>query len=416
MKTFIKTILWVLLLSFSCQPEENVSPNTGYATFSLDERDRINGRDKETPTPAFVLLSVQSTNGDKREELKLSLVSFGAGYLSEKLELPIGNYQLTQFLVLDTSDRVIYATPYEGSELAKYVTDSLPVDFNVSNDGTQVIAQILPVLEDDKPELFGYVTFSFDIIPKRDKVKKVVFHDLFVDEGLTTLHFEYKNEKVETVNWEFYVPFAGITRSYVEQRFYSANGDLDSLAGDRFNGGPWNLSYEYKSGQLYKIESNRNNSVTNTATFLEYSGAKPILVENLYGIYGIYEGEGIRYPRYATFKFDTAGNLVSLKGTDIPGFPALVHEKTTKYSTELNPLRSLIQTPLPQALEHYDDLAFYFSTNLPSSVEANYPYVDPIHNRTILEYAKDDKGRITHIKALRPDDNSARYRLDITYY
>ena len=246
MKTFIKAILWVLLLSFSCQPEENVSPNTGYATFSLDERDRINGRDKETPTPASVLLSVQTINGDKREEIKLNLVSFGTGYLSEKLERPIGNYQLTQFVVLDASDRVIYATPYEGSELAKYVTDSLPVDFNVTSNGTQVIAQVLPVLEDDKPELFGYVTFSFDIIPGRYKVKKVVFHDLFVDDGLTTLHFEYKNEKVETVKWEFNFPSAGITRSYVEKRFYSANGDLDSLAGERFNGGPWNLSYEYK--------------------------------------------------------------------------------------------------------------------------------------------------------------------------
>jgi hypothetical protein len=414
MKTFIKTILWVLLLSFSCQPEENVSPKTGYATFSLDERDRINGRDKETPTPAFVLLSVQSTNGDKQEEIRLSLVSFGSGYLSENLQLPIGNYQLTKFVVLDSSDKVIYATPYQGSELAKYVTDSLPVGFNVNSDGTQVIAQVLPVLEDDKPELFGYVTFSFEIIPKRDKVKQVVFHDLFVDEGLTTMHFEYKNEKVETVKWEFDFPPAGITRSYVEERFYSANGDLDSLASSRFNDGTWNLSYEYKGGQLYKIESNRNDSVTTTVTFLEYSGAKPILIENLYGVYGIYEG--LTYPRYTTFNFDATGNLIAQKNTDIAGYPTVVQEKTTTYSTELNPLRNLIQTPLPQVLEHFDDLAFYYSTNLPSSVEANYPFVDPIHNRTILEYAKDDKGRITHIKALRPDDNSPRYTLDIIYY
>src|SRR5687767_9210361 len=101
MKTFIKTILLVLLLSFSCQPEENVSPDTGYATFSFDERNRTNGRHNETPTPAFVLLSVQGTNGDKREEIKLSLFSFGTDYLSEKLELSVGNYQVTQFVVLD---------------------------------------------------------------------------------------------------------------------------------------------------------------------------------------------------------------------------------------------------------------------------------------------------------------------------
>ncbi|HEY5919628.1 MAG TPA: hypothetical protein VIU13_19550 [Chryseolinea sp.] len=415
MKTFIKTIL-LALLHFSCQQEENVSPDTGYASFSFDERDRTNGRHNETPTPAFVLLSVQGTDGDKREEIKLSLFSFGTDYLSEKLELPVGNYQLTQFVVLDASNRVIYATPYEASDLAKYVTDSLPLDFNVTSNGSQVIAEVLPVLEEDKPELFGYVTFSFEIINKRDKVKKVVFHDLFTNEGITTLYFEYENEKVKIVKWEFDFPSAGITRSYVEERFYSTNGDLDSLASSRFNEGTWNLSYNYKDGQLHEIKSNRNDSINTTVTFLEYSGSKPILIENLFGIYGIYEGEGIRYPRYTAFEFDVAGNLVSQKHTDIPGFPTTVHEKRTIFSMELNPLRNLIQTPLPQALEHYDDLAFYFSTNLPSSVEANYPYVDPIHNRITLEYSKDDKGRITQIKALWPDDSSLRYTLDITYY
>jgi hypothetical protein len=406
----------LLIVSFSCQREEKILPTKGNATFSFDQKDRTNGRIQETTTPAFVLLEIIDGNGNKLEEKKLNLLPFGQSYLSENLELPIGSYQLTQFVVLDASGVAIYATPLEGSELAKYVNDPLPIKFTITNEGTQVTSQVLAIDPGDNPEVFGYASFGFEIISQIGKVKKIVFHDLFADEDdvtdVTTMYFQYRYGKVETIKWDFNCPSGGIRRSYSEERFYSADGNLDSLAGGRFNGGSWNFSYEYMNGLRYKTESNRNGTIS-TTTFW-YNDAKPILVENLYGIYGILEG--LAYPNSTAFKFDTNGNLIAQKNIDIPGFPDAVQEKTTTYNTELNPLRNLIETPLPQVIEYYDDLAFYFSTNLPSFVESNYPYVDPLHNRITFEYDKDNQGRVVRVKALRPDLHTLRYTLDITYY
>lgn len=244
----------------------------------------------------------------------------------------------------------------------------------------------------------------------RTIVKEVVFNDFFSNTK-TTMQFQYAQEKVQTIKWDFYE--SGFSHTYDEERFYSANGDLDSISGSRFNGGKWNLKYEYKNGLRDKIKSTRN-SITTTTTFTEYDDTMPVRAENLYNVYGAYEA--FAYANCTTFKFNAAGNLTSQQNTCIPGHIDVVEERTTIYGLELNPLRNLIETPLPQVFEFYDDLAFYFSAHLPVSVEANYPYVDPVHNRITFEYQKDINGRIIEVKALRPDNNSTRFTLSISYF
>lgn len=416
MKTSVMIALcssFLSLLSLSCHQEEKINPNTGIAAFSLHEKERINGRADGSTIPSFVLLNIQASNGIELKQIKLNLFSFGASFLSENLELPMGSYYLTEFVVYDASNKPIYVTPKTDSEMGKFVTDSLPIEFTINANGTNVTTQVVNVLAEDNPELFGYTNFSFTIMGPPGKVKKVVFHDLFIDDAVTTMDFEYKNEKVEIVRWTFDYPSVSIHEQYTERRFYSSNGELDSLAGGKFNGNSWNLSYTYAGGQLNEIRSFRGDSIV-TVSFLRYSSTKPTLIANLYGIYGIYEGA--KYPRYTTFEFDENGNLVTQKNTDIPGHPTVTEEKITTYTSELNPLRGLIETPVPQVIEHYDDMAFYYSTHLPSSVEANYPYLYPVNNRVTFEYSKDDDGRIIHIRALRPDRNTLRYTLDISYY
>jgi hypothetical protein len=162
--TSVLSILILQFLSFSCQPDESLPSTLGKATFSLSPQTRNNGRISGTATPAFVLLSVKDSEGKAQENIKLPLYSLGQSYLSENLELEIGAYQLSQFVVLDATNKIIYATPLEGSDLAKYVSDPLPMEFSVDTDGTQVIPQVLAVLEDDKPESFGLASFGFEIV------------------------------------------------------------------------------------------------------------------------------------------------------------------------------------------------------------------------------------------------------------
>jgi hypothetical protein len=413
MKKFITLAISVFALMFfssSCQQEENPSPTQGNVTFSLSHKTRSNGREKETTTPAFVLLNIKDSKGNAQENIKLSLYDLGQGHVSENLELQTGNYLLTQFAILDVTNKIIYATPMEGSDLAEYVTDPLPMEFIVNNEGTQVIPQVLAVLEDDRPESFGFTNFSFEIVGQKDKVRKIVFTE-WIDKwigAVTTMHFQYRNGKIQSIDGNL---FFEQNSPNSEERFYLPNGDLSSLNGSGWLGGDkWNLSHEYKNGLRYKTSFERNGT-TFITTFTEYDGTRPVRIENFYG--GLYRSHSLA--QLTVLTFDLTGNLTSQKNTDIPGHSSAVEEKTTTYGTELNPLRNLLETPLPTALGYYDDLAFYFSTHLPSTAESNRPYIDPIHNRIIFQYEKDIRGRVIEVRALPPDLSSPRYTLDITY-
>jgi hypothetical protein len=168
MKKLITSVLPILVFLFfySCKDEENFSTTKGKITFSPSEVTRSNGRANETAAPAFVLFTIKDSKGEAQENMKLPLISFGQSYISENLELQAGKYQLTQFMVVDVAGEIIYATPREGSELAKYVNNPLPIEFTITNEVTQVTPQVLAVDPQDNPELFGYTSFGFEVVSK----------------------------------------------------------------------------------------------------------------------------------------------------------------------------------------------------------------------------------------------------------
>ncbi len=53
----------------------------------------------------------------------LQLLKFGDQYITRLLELPVGEFKLTEFMLIDSSGTVLWATPVEGSNLAHLVKD-----------------------------------------------------------------------------------------------------------------------------------------------------------------------------------------------------------------------------------------------------------------------------------------------------
>jgi len=157
-------VVFLLIVCFSCRQEEHVAPAKGNVTFAVSSAAKTDGRVSGTVTPAFVLLSITDSEGKVYENVKLSLFAFGSGYLSESLELPTGPAQLTKFVVLDATNEVVYATPTEGSVMAKFVSNPLPIAFTVTEEGTQVIPEVLAIEQTDTPASFGYASFGFDIV------------------------------------------------------------------------------------------------------------------------------------------------------------------------------------------------------------------------------------------------------------
>src|SRR5688500_17817360 len=114
MQKHVLSLLIVLLLG--CAQDSVLESKTGNIAFYLSEDANVSGRRMFDYRPAFVLLSIEKANGEVVEKnKKIPLYSFSTGYVSEDLLLATADYKLTQFVVLNSDDEVIYATPREGS-------------------------------------------------------------------------------------------------------------------------------------------------------------------------------------------------------------------------------------------------------------------------------------------------------------
>jgi Concanavalin A-like lectin/glucanases superfamily len=165
MKTRFQLLLLALtLIATSCIENENPATESGSVQFSIGQLASENARVQNEASA--VLITVKRSDGSLAyNRQKLTLYTFGSEFISEPVSFLTGNYQLTEFFVLNENDEVIYAAPLEGSELAYLVEKPLPIDFTISKDETiKVIPEVLEV-ETHTPADFGYATFAFNVVP-----------------------------------------------------------------------------------------------------------------------------------------------------------------------------------------------------------------------------------------------------------
>ena len=157
---FVLSFIAVFALTFmiSCE-DEPAKPAEGKIEFAFDSE--TGGR--QFAEAKSVLVTIKDNNGvivyDRK---KLSLFQFSGEYLSEPIALKIGNYTLTEYIVLDNNDNAVYATPVEGSPLADLVDDPLPISIAVTKDQTTKVTPQVVKVEGHTGVDFGYATFSLD--------------------------------------------------------------------------------------------------------------------------------------------------------------------------------------------------------------------------------------------------------------
>jgi hypothetical protein len=94
----------------------------------------------------------------------IPLYAFGTSFVSEKLEIPAGDYKLVKFMVINPAGTVVYASPLIGSPMAYLANKPLPFVFNiVAAKVTQIIPEVL-VVGNETPDKFGYATFGVQVI------------------------------------------------------------------------------------------------------------------------------------------------------------------------------------------------------------------------------------------------------------
>lgn len=164
----LNLLLIASLLLFSCKKQsdeqEQGEVEINFSISNLKSESIANSDAASASTLAYIVVSIEDLNGKviKNAE-KIDIYNMNESYISKPLPLTKGNYKLTQFLVLDWQNNVVYSSPTKGSAKAYLVNAPLPLTFTVQ---TNVVTKITPEVLNVagcKPEDFGYTTFSFDI-------------------------------------------------------------------------------------------------------------------------------------------------------------------------------------------------------------------------------------------------------------
>jgi hypothetical protein len=183
MKKIIQFVVLIALAisGVSCETDDTVIEKSGAVTFSFSKREITGGRTETVGTPSSIVLNVESASGQTiLASKKLQLLGFGDNYVTENVALSFGSYKITSFIVLNESNKAIYATPVVGSEKAEFVSAPLPIAFTIGEgNSTTLRPEVLAVESTDVPEKFGYASFGFDIVPG-DKVNLNVRVELTV--------------------------------------------------------------------------------------------------------------------------------------------------------------------------------------------------------------------------------------------
>jgi hypothetical protein len=196
----ILVLLSIVLIGFSCDDEETVAAKKSYVSFGVAEHFDQSGRMSEANTPVSVILSITKNDGTVVFENKsMPLVAFGQGFVTENIEIVPGQYRLTKFMILNSSNQAIYATPVEGSEKAQYVSDPLPILFAITREATsKVIPQVLQVTSNDTPASFGYLSLGYEVVGTPETIKVRTKVEFLVGEIL----YQNVNAKVKVTGYD----------------------------------------------------------------------------------------------------------------------------------------------------------------------------------------------------------------------
>ncbi len=157
-------IFLVAILLQNCADEENVIPQN--IQFTLQVAASVDGRTAaELPEGTALLLSLQKNSGEEVfTHKRIELLKLGDGYITAPLQLGIGTYKVTDFLLVNAASEILHATPMKGSRLAEAVQHPLPYNFNVSkNKAANIAMEVIPA-GTNTPEDFGFASFGVGVV------------------------------------------------------------------------------------------------------------------------------------------------------------------------------------------------------------------------------------------------------------
>lgn len=209
LQLFLHLCVIVLLIS-SCE-EEPTEQQEQLVQFTFSsEQPTENGRMTDLSDARAVVISIKNSSGEtmlsmeKFDVYKLEGTNYVQKFVSKPVSLKPGNYDLTDFLVVDEDNNVIYVTPKEGSDNSNLVHDPLPIQFSVTaNTLNEFPVQVVDATT-DPVESYGYATFSIhDVSTLRFRIQPFIV--------------EYKLSAYE------HIPYLALTDAHIEVSLSSSH-------------------------------------------------------------------------------------------------------------------------------------------------------------------------------------------------
>ena len=182
-KIVLASLSLILFVTSCAEQNDNVSieeQNTGTVEFSIQESVIKNSSSKQSKGTAaktnsledvtkaiITILAVDGSSTDY-DNTELNVNRLNGELLVQKIALPIGDYQLTQFSFMDVNNDIIYTTPLAGSDLADLVTNPLAINFAVANGSATPVDIEVVSTETYTPQDFGLVSFPITEVEKLD--------------------------------------------------------------------------------------------------------------------------------------------------------------------------------------------------------------------------------------------------------
>jgi hypothetical protein len=174
-----------IILIVSC--EEESKERSGKVTFSLSQKTSLGGWVAQEAKK--VLVSIADGNGVLiHNKTELELYDFNGDMLTAPIDLVAGNFYLSEYLVVNADNEVVYASPIEGSALAYLVADPLPNTFSITTETVTKVAPEVVKTEAYTASQFGYVTFSFNVVNTLDFLTAVFVYDTLSQSFVLTSH------------------------------------------------------------------------------------------------------------------------------------------------------------------------------------------------------------------------------------
>lgn len=119
------------------------------------------------PSAAHAFLTVTDGSGNPSYHT-VDIFSINGNYITATIPLTPGTYTLTQFLVLDSNNNVLYLAPTQSAadDIKQLVSTVLPISFTVTKDVTNntVALQVLAPDPDTTSDEYGYTSIPFSIV------------------------------------------------------------------------------------------------------------------------------------------------------------------------------------------------------------------------------------------------------------